>query len=197
MPNALLLAAAGQYPRAQGRRGTTHPRAIPSSVRDWLGADHGTDRQRRFLIAPTTSSSCCDSSYRLIVARQSTRLDHSSFTYPYSWQPLPNRVTSELPIIHCQWTSPTSVKRLYEALSRFFGSIRPRYRQQSELSKGGRSTSPSIGSGKGVISSHRSCRTDLPDGRAGKMSLPCLEHINAFTWISTPVLLWRQKSSMP
>src|SRR5712664_939092 len=83
MPNALLLAAAGQYPRAQGRRGTTHPRAVPSSVRDWLGADHGTDRQRGVLIAPTTSSSCCDSSYHLIVARQSTRLDHSSLTYPY------------------------------------------------------------------------------------------------------------------
>ena len=25
MPNALLLAAAGQYPKARGRRGTTHP----------------------------------------------------------------------------------------------------------------------------------------------------------------------------
>jgi hypothetical protein len=35
-----LLAAAGQYPKAQGRRGTTHPRAVPSAVRDWLGADH-------------------------------------------------------------------------------------------------------------------------------------------------------------
>ena len=60
MPNALLLAAAGQYPKAQGRRGTTHPRAVPSSVRDWLGADHGTDRQRGFLIAPTTSSPSCN-----------------------------------------------------------------------------------------------------------------------------------------
>src|SRR6266446_1873129 len=40
MPNALLLAAAGQYPKAQGHRGTTHPRAVPSAVRDWLGADH-------------------------------------------------------------------------------------------------------------------------------------------------------------
>jgi hypothetical protein len=27
-------------PRAQGRHGTTHPRAVPSAVRDWLGADH-------------------------------------------------------------------------------------------------------------------------------------------------------------
>jgi hypothetical protein len=40
MPTARLLAAAGQYPTAQGRRGTTHPRAIPSAVRDWLDADH-------------------------------------------------------------------------------------------------------------------------------------------------------------
>ncbi len=46
MPNALLPAAAGQYPKAQGRRGTTHPRAVPSAVRDWLAAGHGTDRQR-------------------------------------------------------------------------------------------------------------------------------------------------------
>src|ERR1035438_2247268 len=42
MPNALLLAAAGQYPKAQGRRGTRHARAVPSAVRDWLGADHLT-----------------------------------------------------------------------------------------------------------------------------------------------------------
>ena len=56
MPNALLLAAAGRYPKAQGRRGTTHPRAVPSAVRDWLGADHQTDRRRGFPIAPATSS---------------------------------------------------------------------------------------------------------------------------------------------
>ncbi|HXZ30737.1 MAG TPA: hypothetical protein VEH30_00530 [Terriglobales bacterium] len=40
MPNALLLAAADQYPKAQARRhGTTHPKAVPTAVRDWLGAD--------------------------------------------------------------------------------------------------------------------------------------------------------------
>jgi hypothetical protein len=60
MPNARLLAAAVQYPKAQGRRGTTHPRAVPSSVRDWLGTDHRTDRQRGFVIAPTTSSPSCN-----------------------------------------------------------------------------------------------------------------------------------------
>ena len=40
MPDARLLAAAGRYPKAQGRRGTRHPRAVPSAVRDWLGAGH-------------------------------------------------------------------------------------------------------------------------------------------------------------
>src|SRR6185369_12674031 len=30
-------AAARRYPTAPGRRGTTHPTAVPSSVRDWLG----------------------------------------------------------------------------------------------------------------------------------------------------------------
>src|SRR5207247_7202502 len=57
-------------PKAQGRRGTTYPRAVPSAVRDWLGADHGTDRQRRFLIAPTTSFPPCNRSCCLILARQ-------------------------------------------------------------------------------------------------------------------------------
>jgi hypothetical protein len=38
MPNALWLAAAGQYPKAEGRRGMTHPRVTLSAVRDWLGA---------------------------------------------------------------------------------------------------------------------------------------------------------------
>jgi hypothetical protein len=40
MPTALLLAAAGQYPKVQGRHDTTHPRAVPSAVRDWSVADH-------------------------------------------------------------------------------------------------------------------------------------------------------------
>ncbi len=40
MPNARLLAAAGRYPKAQGRRGTTHPGAVPSAVREWLAAGH-------------------------------------------------------------------------------------------------------------------------------------------------------------
>lgn len=38
MPTAQLLAVDGQYPKAQDRHGTTHPRAIPSSVRDWSAA---------------------------------------------------------------------------------------------------------------------------------------------------------------
>ena len=45
-PNAVALTADGkrllvaEAARAQGHRGTTHPRAVPSAVRDWLGADH-------------------------------------------------------------------------------------------------------------------------------------------------------------
>jgi len=42
--------------KAQGRRGTTHPKAVPTAVRDWSGAGHRTGRQRGFLIAPTSSS---------------------------------------------------------------------------------------------------------------------------------------------
>jgi len=61
MPNALLLTAAGQYPKAQARRhGTTHPRVVPPSVRDWLDADRRTDRQRGFLIAPTNFIPPCN-----------------------------------------------------------------------------------------------------------------------------------------
>jgi hypothetical protein len=55
MPHALSLAAAGRYPTVRDRRGMTHPRAVPSSVRDWLAAGHRTDRQRGFLIARATS----------------------------------------------------------------------------------------------------------------------------------------------
>jgi hypothetical protein len=38
MPNARWLAAAVQYAMAQGRHGTTHPRAVPSTVRGWVPA---------------------------------------------------------------------------------------------------------------------------------------------------------------
>ena len=68
MPAALWPAAAGQYPKAQGLRGTTHPRAVPSVVRDWSGAGHGTDPQRGFPIAPATSPPSCTRSCYLIVA---------------------------------------------------------------------------------------------------------------------------------
>lgn len=89
-PNARWLAAAGRYPKAQGRRGTMHPRAVPSAVRGWSGADRGTDRQRRFLIARTSSSRPCDWSPHLIVTCRCTGFDDSSKSaqfYDGDWTP--------------------------------------------------------------------------------------------------------------
>jgi len=51
MPIALSLAAAGQYPKAQDGRGTTHPMVVRLAVRDWWGVDPRTDRQQGFAIA--------------------------------------------------------------------------------------------------------------------------------------------------
>ena len=42
-------------PRRAGRRGTTHPRGVRSSVRDWLAAGHRTDRQRQRRIRAASS----------------------------------------------------------------------------------------------------------------------------------------------
>src|SRR5215211_2558708 len=54
-PTARPPAAAGRYPTARGRPDRTHPRAVPTSVRDWSAAGHRTGRRPRSLIAPTTS----------------------------------------------------------------------------------------------------------------------------------------------
>src|SRR5205085_5450828 len=56
MPTGQLPAAAGRDPKAPGRRGTTRPRANPSVVRGWSGADHRANRHCDFPVASTTWS---------------------------------------------------------------------------------------------------------------------------------------------